>query len=213
MFIPHTLEGTLRSRLNRMEESLNFNTRFKYIEELGRSARELVIKKDPDPEACGRRDCFPCESKPGTCQRGGVVYRVTCGTCETKGENVYYIGESARTLYDRGLEHKKAIENRNEESPMVEHAREKHPESMDNFRIEAICYPTRTLLRQATEANQIQVHRKKGHIINRRGEWGQNLPPKFTADPSEIGKDAKTNKKRKTPSNPPSNLDPMILGA
>ena len=94
---------------------------------------------------------------------------------------------------------------------MVEHAMLDHPQER-KFKIEAVCYPGRTLLRQATEANQIQRHKKLGMVINRRGEWGQNLPPKLTADPAEL-QDAAKSKKRKTATNPPRNPGPKSEGA
>ena len=71
-------------------------------------------------------------------------------TCEEKGQKTYYVGESARTLYDRGFEHVKAIQRRDIESPMVEHWEAEHQEVTPNFKIEAIEYPRTTLLRQAT---------------------------------------------------------------
>ena len=48
-FVPHTPGGALRHVLTKLEESLKFRTRFKYIEEMGRSAREMVVQKDQDP--------------------------------------------------------------------------------------------------------------------------------------------------------------------
>ena len=82
-----------------------------------------------------------------------------------KGEKVYYIGESSRTLFDRGLEHLTAIKKGNKESPMVEHADEKHPGELD-FSIESMCFPKSSLLRQATEAMEIESHRMKYMVMN-----------------------------------------------
>ena len=97
------------------------------MEEMGRSVRELEVRKDPDPQICGHQNGFPCMTRAGACQRKGVVYRVTCQTCLKEGTIVYYIGESSHTLFDRGLEHLTAIRKRNVESPMVEHAEKKNP--------------------------------------------------------------------------------------
>ena len=65
-FVPHTPGGTLRNILTKLEESLKFRTRFKCIEEIGRSVREMVVQKDRDPQACGRLGCVLCRSKPGS---------------------------------------------------------------------------------------------------------------------------------------------------
>ena len=44
-------------------------------------------------------------------------------TCKTEGSrNTVYLGETARTMFDRGEEHLRAMNNMNEESPMVEPA-------------------------------------------------------------------------------------------
>ena len=61
---------------------------------------------------------------------------------------------------------------------MVEHSEEDHPGEPRRFKMEPICFPRSNLLRQATEAMEIEKDRSK-NVINRRGEWGQNLPPKF----------------------------------
>ena len=64
---------------------------------------------------------------------------------------------------------------------MVEHADEKHPGELD-FSIESMCFPKSSLLKQATEAMEIESHRIKYMVINRKGEWGQNLPPQLTLE-------------------------------
>ena len=49
-----------------MEQGLPFRTRFKYIESLGISIRETLVRKDPEPRECGRENCLPCRGKQGT---------------------------------------------------------------------------------------------------------------------------------------------------
>ena len=124
-FVPHTPESSLKNRLTKMEQGLKFNTSFRYCESMGRSIRELLVKKDPASEHSGRESYFPCQSKVGSCRRQGGIYRISCNTCKEKGQKEsVYIGETARTLLDRGFEHLKAMETRNEDSPLVEHALE-----------------------------------------------------------------------------------------
>ena len=45
MFVPHTPGSTLRNRFSKMEQNLGFKTRFKYIEQMGLSIREMVVKR------------------------------------------------------------------------------------------------------------------------------------------------------------------------
>ena len=56
------------------------------------------------------------------------------------------------------------------------------------------CYPRSALLRQATEAHQIGLN-SSNNVLNRRGEWGQNIPPKLVLEGSEEAKTG-ANKKR-----------------
>ena len=113
--------------------------------------------------------------------RAGVVYRITCLTCTKQNRKTVYIGESARTSWDRGVEHLEAIRREDRESPLIEHAQDEHPGDPREFKMEVIKYVSRNLLRQASEAIEIGKH-KEFNVINRRGEWGQNLPPKLTVE-------------------------------
>ena len=53
-YVPHTLEGKLKSKLSEMEAQLGFKTRVKYEEELGKSIASVLVGKDPFPQDCGR---------------------------------------------------------------------------------------------------------------------------------------------------------------
>ena len=84
-FVPHTPNSQLKRNLQKMEEKLPFRTRWRYVEQMGRSLRETLIRKDPDQRHCGRRTCLPCQSKPGNCMRQGAVYAIWCNTCRGGG--------------------------------------------------------------------------------------------------------------------------------
>ena len=47
MSIPHTPESELKRRLTQLESRLGLTTRFKYCESMGRTIRELLVRKDP----------------------------------------------------------------------------------------------------------------------------------------------------------------------
>ena len=66
---------------------------------------------------CGRPQCHPCETNPegrGTrdCWSENCTYQISCKACEEIGKTAKYIGESARTLYLRSLEHYKGLKDR-----------------------------------------------------------------------------------------------------
>ena len=95
---------------------------------------------------------------------------------------------------------------------MVEHSEEDHPGEPRRFKMEPICFPRSNLLRQATEAMEIEKHRSK-NVINRRREWDQNLPPKLSIESNEGDGDVGSKGKRKMRTRNPSKNGPMNLGA
>ena len=67
---------------------------------------------------------------------------------------------------------------------MVEHIMEFHEGTKaerSQFKVEVMKRFVKPLERQIFEGHQIQNF-KDGTIMNRKGEWGQNLPPKFTVE-------------------------------
>ena len=177
MFIPYTPNSALRNKLTQGEALLEYRTRTKFVEKMGSSLREMLVKADPDPQPCGRDDCFPCRSTPGACMRQNGLYSIECETCRQNEKTSLYIGESARTLYDRGLEHQKAYASRSEESVMHEHEQNDHQGEKAEWTMKAQGFPKGNLKRQALEAHKISLN-EDNNLLNRRGEWGQNLPPK-----------------------------------
>ena len=119
--------------------------------------------------------------------RQGCIYLMTCTKCETEGgRSSYYVGESARTPYDRGLEHLAAMRRWSQDSPLVEHYANEHQGEEADFTMKILQTPTTNLLRQTGEFHQMQKYSELGVLLNRRGEWGQNLPPRLVVDESEI---------------------------
>ena len=60
----------------------------------------------------------------------------------------------------------------------MEHHLECHSSQEPKFRMEVEGYYRRPLYRQTREGQLIADH-SEGTLLNRRGEWGQNLPPKL----------------------------------
>ena len=169
-----------------MEKDLGFQSKVRYLEELGPTLASKLIKKEPDPQTCGRQNCLPCRTKAGVCQRQGVLYKLVCKICTQEGreKQAIYVGESARTPFDRGAEHLKLMEREDPESPAVEHTQEMHPGQETSFSMEVISFPKTTLQRQAMEGHYIGLNEGQ-NLLNRRGEWGQNLPPKMIVQGQE----------------------------
>ena len=179
MFIPATRNSILKTKLQTQEEMMNLRQRVKYVETMGINIGESLFKKNPWQQECGREKCILCRSSPGKCTKRGVVYRISCTPCQEMGVNTAYYGESNRTCYDRGIEHLALIEARSLESPFVEHFNEHHREEQDvRIKMNLVSQQIRPLERQTLEGLLISES-KVGTLLNKKGEWGENLPPKF----------------------------------
>ena len=90
----------------------------------------------------------------------------------------------------------------NLESPLVEHSMEAHSDQAQRFKMEVLKFVQSNLVRQSTEATKIQEW-TGGKLLNRKGEWGQNLPPQLVLEddqePNESSKDRKKKTKMKVP--------------
>ena len=108
--------------------------RVKFVERGGSALRDVLCNKNPwSSEGCGRGEsCFICRSKPGGCQKEGIVYSLTCQECLSKGILAQYHGESARSGWTRGLEHLSLLENEDDSSPLWKHCVEHH----DNIKVQ-----------------------------------------------------------------------------
>ena len=176
MFIPTTPRGALKKRLQDMDQAVGFRNKCRYVETVGQSILSILFNKDPWKLPCGRPKCLLCVNEPGSCTTKGVVYSMECLICKEDHQSATYIGETARTPYERGLEHLDLIRLNSEESPFVEHQREKHPGEEVKVSMKVVSKEPRPLDRLTLEGTMISEHRS-GQLLNRKGEWGQNLPP------------------------------------
>ena len=89
--------------------------------------------------------------------------------CKEENKETLYFGESARTCFDRGLEHQSAIDKLDKESPLVEHHVEDHPDQAPWFSMKLKSMHHQPLHRQCEEAHLIENF-KGTKIMNRKGE-------------------------------------------
>ena len=86
---------------------------------------------------------------------------------------------------------------------MVEHFQEHHKETkpgLEHFKLEVLKRFAKCLERQIFEGYRIRNY-KGEKIMNRRGDWGQNLPPQFSI---EREKEAPPRKKTGRSGGPPT---------
>ena len=156
MFIPLTHESQLKKRLQGLEDELRFENKIKFVEKTGPTLSNKLVNKDPWKAPCGRSECVVCEHSPGICTKKGVVYRWTCLTCKSQGQETYYYGETSRTLFERMSEHLIQIKAGNNNSPMVEHQQEEHEGIPSSFKLEFIKSTPKPLDRQIWEGQLIR---------------------------------------------------------
>ena len=114
--------------------------------------------------------------------RQGLVYRLSCETCKEGEKKVSYVGETSRTAYDRGLEWLTSLRRGDSSNPLEAHALEEHPNAPREFKMEILKMAESPLIRQITEAMLITEYGESSTILNSKGEWGQNLPPRLAID-------------------------------
>ena len=123
--------------------------------------------------------------------------------CKEENVESHYIEETSRTTFERFLEHRGQIHKENPDSPMVEHFQEHHKETkpgLEHFKLEVLKRFAKCLERQIFEGYRIRNY-KGEKIMNRRGDWGQNLPPQFSI---EREKEAPPRKKTGRSGGPPT---------
>ena len=52
VLVPHTPYSELKTRLNAIEQRLSFKARFKYVEELGTTIGQELVRKDLEATEC-----------------------------------------------------------------------------------------------------------------------------------------------------------------
>ena len=129
---------------------------------------------------CGRRECTPCETKPGFCKVPNVTYSIECQECTKMGRKAQYIGENCRTFYDRALDHKRALLSQNSTYGVVRHWMDHHPNMKDppTYSFKLLKRHQSCLERQIHEALAIE-NMTPDFTMNEKSEWGRNKIPRL----------------------------------
>ena len=205
------LAKRLREAENEMNKLTSY--RMKVVEEAGDKLVDMLRSTNPwKGEHCGRADCWLCWTKELTgrdktqdCTKRSVVYETWCDTClkndikkiedETEDDDVRkarieevprykYVGETARSGYERGVEHQNDLEKLQEDSHLLKHIASKHRgEELENikFGMRIIKHARTALERQVTESVKIQEEQKKHFLLNSKSEYNRCSLPRLTA--------------------------------
>ena len=134
----------------------------------------MMVKSNPwSGEDCGRADCLLCHTKSATgknmtqsCSKRNIVYETWCNDCLKKeggdedGKRVFkYIGKTAKSAFERGLNHLTDRKSLDLGSHMLKHAVDCH-QGEDPLKVEfhmrVLAYHKRAFKIQIDEAVKIQ---------------------------------------------------------
>ena len=222
------LAKKLRNAEEEMEKLSGF--KIKVVEEVGEKVKDILHSSNPwRGEDCGREGCWLCQTKLMTekwksqdCMKRSLVYETWCETClqeekekiddddsledrekeERKKRIVMYkyIGETARSVFERGLEHRNGLQKLEEDNHMMKHVAMKHQDmEVDDvkFGIRVVKYTYSAMERQVLESVRIQEEGKKHHIMNSKAEYSRCTIPRLTAKMGEKDYDEKRSEERK----------------
>ena len=179
------LSKDIREVLKRLEGILGF--RVKVCERTGSKVKDILSNTNPwSGSHCGREECVTCnqdcEDKP-PCNKRSLVYENICAKCNPKAKdkgplleenkNVpsIYVGETARSVQERALEHWSSYKARHVDSHILKHMELHHaPEDKPEFIMKVVGYHKTALSRQCGEA--VRIH-KRGIVLNSKSEYSR----------------------------------------
>ena len=187
--------------------------KIKIVERTGTRLADLLHKSNPwQGEDCKRPGCLICSTKVAKgrnmeqdCTKRYIVYKTWCMTCAGRGEKkigekyedeetqnkmireikLYkYVGGSARSSYERGLEHSRDLQELKKESHMLKHffACHEGEELKDmKFGMRIVKVHRSAFNRQISESVEIQNQKMKHEILNSKSEYNRCALPRLTA--------------------------------
>ena len=111
--------------------------------------------------------------------RKNVLYEIVCEGCRGEEKTTKYFGKTARTGYDRGAEHWKSLRTGEKGHFLTKH---KEETLHSDFSMRIVRAHPSPLYRQAHEGCLIANAPHEVVLMNGRGDWGQNLPPKIVIE-------------------------------
>ena len=141
LFVDQTKGGILAKRLQEAEHRLAGMTgyRVRVTESCGSKLCRVLPNTNPwQGEDCTRLNCFTCGQggdKLENCKQRNVLYESFCTECnpeDLKDGNGWradgvYVGETARSIFERALEHHGDAEGRKEDRHRIKHWVMDHP--------------------------------------------------------------------------------------
>ena len=186
-FCPITPDSELATRCRKVleQETMRLGVRAKVVETGGVPLSRQLLRPDlAAGSPCDASSCLPCLTGGGKGglhhHRAGALYRGVCNICREdqgsdEGKLSEYWGESADSIYARGLDHIEAIRTKNVKNAFAKHLRLHHPEQEGNVRAFNITLE-KTFRKPAPRlvSEAVCIHTSKAEILmNSKSEWEQ----------------------------------------
>ena len=184
IFVEQTVKGELASQLRELFLRLERITGFgiKVVERAGATVKSKLPTSLGDGVPCGRTDCVPCNQGAEfihPCTRTSVLYENVCllcnptaGTKEELGEirmdiPTMYVGESSRSLKERGGVNWTTYRGKGKESHTLKHHILQHnEEGVPRFVLRAVSSHKTALDHQVSETVRIKQRGEEGALLN-----------------------------------------------
>ena len=185
LFVEQTPNGELASRLREAEEKLSNITGFrvKVVEKNGTPVKTILHVANPWADGlCGRDHCYPCSTgDKSDCFKRGIVYTNTCRDCISGDNPKWYVGESARSSFERGGEHCRDYVRQKQDSHILKHLEVAHPgQTEPNFDFRVKGRFKSALVRQVTEA--VMIRRAGESVLNSKGVYNRCYLPRLVVE-------------------------------
>ena len=192
LFVEFSEDSLLAKRMKETMDKLEgiIGCKVKVVERSGTPISRLFpLTRLWEGVACAREDCVTCQQggeRIYACNLRSLTYQNICLVCHPGGgEKVaklnaevsvpgVYIGESARSLYERGREHWKGFRERREDSHIWKHQVLHHGgDTSSKFHLRPMEYHRTALNRQLSEAVKIGRFGEE-NLLNSKGEYNRS---------------------------------------
>ena len=210
LFIDNTKGGNLAKIFRQEEKRLGNMTGYniRVAEMAGMALSRLLPSTNPwGAGDCEREDCPVCnqgDEKQQNCKKRNILYESSCKICQVDGSKAgkidrkteagnkgVYVGESSRSMYERGKEHQKDGKDKAHDSHQWKHWALDHPdmEGDPQFRLKIVSSFSDPLTRQLAEA--VRIERRGADILNSKSEFSRCRIPRLRLDMEEWQKSKK----------------------
>ena len=164
MFVPWTLNSELVNRLKEIEKTTMgaFKTRVRMVEKAGTQLWKVLTGEGSAIKECEREECRFCkdDKKKGKCITRGTIYISRCVVCKRKGaKEGVYIGETARTVFERMEEHAEDYEKCMDKSHRMTHWAKCHKDEEEpDFEVDILTTRRNSIRETGTRSSNDQRH-------------------------------------------------------